>query len=140
MYNYKKIFFFFLILFLRGLALSFHTGCLFLLGCFLGCCTLCGKLLVSRVVLADSPACDLHTVSVSTRLNNERIVLNGNDLADDAADRCDFVADLKVVTHCLLFLLLFLLRSDHKKIHNGENSYHHENHCPAAAFSGCLSC
>ena len=59
---------------------------------------------------------------VTGRFDDHRFVLDGNNLADDAAGGGDFIADLQLVAHLLCFLILLLLGLVKEEIENKENT------------------
>ena len=76
------------------------------------------------VVLAvdalNSRAFETDTGSVSGGFENEGIVLDVDDSADDTADGGNLIADGKAVSHCSGFLLLLSLGTDHEEVHDNE--------------------
>ena len=63
------------------------------------------------------------------------LFLNAGDLADDAADGIDFIANVQGVDHIVMSFLLFFLRTDQQYIeenadqYNVQNSSHHSAVC-----------
>ena len=77
------------------------------------------------VNVADSAFEYADLCSVAAGLKNESFFLYADDLSDDTADGRDLIADLKIVAHIVLFLLLLLLRPYHKEIHCHEHNKDH---------------
>ena len=65
--------------------------------------------------------------SVATGLDHDGLILNADDLSDDAADGCYLVSDSERVTHLRGLLLLLLLRAVHEEIEHRQHRHEHDN-------------
>ena len=79
---------------------------------------------------------DLGTVAAG--FENQSFILYADDLADDATDGSDLIADDQIVAHGVDFPLLFLLRSEHQEIENGKKRDGQEQGEPVHSCVGSL--
>ena len=86
----------------------------------------------------DSAFEDPDLGAVASGLDHAGLFLYADDLSDNAADRRDLIADLKIVAHvCNLLVLLFLLTRayDHEYDHNTDYEKHGEH---GEKSAGCI--
>ena len=83
---------------------------IFLISSLLLCCAL-----GSSDVLLDGPACQADLASVACGFDDDGVILNADDSADDAADGDDLICDFDVLTHLLNFFISLLLRTDQQE-------------------------
>ena len=97
-------------------------GNLFLFAFF--CCFFCSGICFGSVEFAvdalERGAFEADAGSVSGGFENEGIVLDVDDSADDTADGGNLIADGKAVSHCSGFLLLLSRGTDHEEVHDNE--------------------
>ena len=99
-----------------------------------------GSFLFRCVVGGNGKLRKLDADAVSSRFDDDGIVLDGDDVADDAADGRDVVADLQGITHLLGFFFALVFRADHKEVEHRDQNDEHENHGRAAAGGGRTGC
>ena len=87
-----------------------------LFGCFFDGCV------VLAVDALDGGAFETDAGSVPGRFENEGIVLDVDDSADDTADGGNLIADGEAVSHSGRFLFLLSLRADHEDIHDDQKN------------------
>jgi hypothetical protein len=74
-----------------------------------------GRVQVQLLHCADCRLCKAQLYAVTAGFENERIVFDGDNAADNAADRRHLIADLEIVAHFRIALFLLLLGAiDHK--------------------------
>ena len=90
---------------------------------------------------ANRPALHTQFTAIGTGLDNQRIsiLFNGYNTAADAANGCDFIADLSVFPHLLLFLFPFALRAEEDQIQGTDKDGIDHNHDPHLAAISCGS-
>ena len=98
---------------------------------------LLGGFLLGGIVAGDSELRELHTDAVGASLDDDRVILHGHDVADDAADGRDVVADLQRIAHGLCFLLPLVFRADHEEVEDRDQRDHHDDKRKVAAAGGC---
>lgn len=64
-------------------------------------------------------------------LDDDRLIFERDDLADDTADGRDLVTDLHVIAHFLRFLLLLSLRTNHQEVERNDGEYEQTDGQPA---------
>jgi hypothetical protein len=119
---------------------------LFGFGCFGSFCSFGGfgsfngyGSVVLAVDALNSRAFETDTGSVSGGFENEGIVLDVDDSADDTADGGNFIADSKAVSHSGSFLFLLSLGTDHEEVHDDEEKREDQKGKPATAGGSGVS-
>ena len=74
---------------------------------------------------ADSTLENANLGALVRGLDYAGLFFDANDLADDAANGGDFIANSQVVAHVVLFLLLLFLGANHYKVHNQQKAAQH---------------
>ena len=103
------------------------------------CSLLLGGFLLGGVVAGDSELRELNADAVGAGLDDDRVILHGHDVADDAADGRDVVADLQRIAHGLCFLLPLVFRADHEEVEDRDQRDHHDDKRKVAAAGGCAA-
>ena len=83
----------------------------------------------------NGPFRNLDTNAVLAGFEGNQITADVNDLSDHTADRCDLVADRKIVSHLFCLFLLFILGTDQEEIEDDKH-YNKYNDTAVAAGAG----
>ena len=98
-------------------------------------------ILCLNVNTADRALEDADLCAVTAGLDNAGLFLDADDLTDDAADGCDLITNVEIVTHIGdLLILLFLLAggNDHENDHNADDKDHGEKRKKISACAAAV--
>ena len=73
------------------------------------------------VVGLNGPACNSHLAAIGAGFNNQVVILDYNNRANDTANRYNLVSDLQIRTHTCSLLVTLFLRTDQHKVKNNKN-------------------
>ena len=94
---------------------------------YLICSLSVDRILSLNVNAADSALKNADLSAIAAGLDNAGLVLDADDLADDAADSGDLVANLEAVSHVSNLFLLLLLGTNAEEIENDYDNNEHTN-------------
>ena len=79
------------------------------------------RFVVNGIVDLDRPPCNTDFASVRTSFNDNGVVSQTDNTANNASGCHNLIADLQVTTHLLYFFFFFLLWTNQEKIEHNDH-------------------